>query len=151
MKMKKMLILALSAILAVTAVILAGCGGEVKYSDGTYTGRSSVYEGDEDGSGAGYGEITITISGGVITDSVFLTYEPDGTLKDEDYGKQDGEVANRDFYNKAQRAVLASTKYGETLSEKGDASEVDVISGATISYGEFKEAVADALSKARQN
>ncbi|MBQ8974158.1 MAG: FMN-binding protein, partial [Oscillospiraceae bacterium] len=93
----KIRITALLLICAMAAALMTGCGS-ASYADGTYEGTSSVYEGDEDGSGAGYGVVTLTISGGKITDCQYSTYEPDGTLKDEDYGKQDGEVANKDFY-----------------------------------------------------
>ena len=127
--------------------VLTGCKSR-SLADGVYEGKSSVYEGE--GGGAGYGVATVTISGGVITDCVYLTYEPDGTLKDEEYGKQSGEIANPDFYNKAQRAVMASTKYGEDLVKVQDAKAVDAITGATISYNEFKEAVADALRQAKK-
>ena len=134
-------------------VIFVGCG-QKSYADGVYTARSEIYEGlfDEDGDegGDGYGEVTLTISGGEITDCRFSTYMTDGTLKDENYGKQNGEIANQDYYNKAQRAVKASENYAEQLSAKGDLSEVDAISGATISYNEFQEAVEAALKQAEQ-
>ena len=146
MKMKNTGILLLAG--ALTAAALTGCGGSKSYKDGTYEGKSSVYEGEEDGSGAGYGVATVTISGGKITGCEFKTYEPDGTLKGPDYGKQDGEIANQDFYNKAQRAVQASTKYGEQLAEVGNLADVDAISGASISFKEFNEAVNDALDQA---
>ena len=46
---------------------LCACGGKqekkaVAYKDGTYTGQSEVYEGDEEGNGDGYGVATLTIS-----------------------------------------------------------------------------------------
>ena len=85
-----------------------------------------------------------------ITACEYNTYELDGTLKDENYGKKDGEVANQDFYNRAQRARLACPKYAEQLVSTGDLKKVDGISGATISYNEFKEAVTDALNQAKQ-
>ena len=147
MKKKNAGVLLLAGVLMTAA--LAGCGGgRDSYTDGTYEGKSSVYEGEEDGSGAGYGVATVTISGGKITGCEFKTYEPDGTLKGPDYGKQDGEIANQDFYNKAQRAVQASTKYGEQLAEVGNLADVDAISGASISFKEFNEAVNDALDQA---
>ena len=107
----KLRLLLISGIAAVC--IFAGCGGgKADYKDGTYEGKSSVFEGEEeDGSGAGYGVVSLTLEGGKITAAEFTTYEPDGTLKDSEYGKQDGEIANQDFYNKAQRAVQASSKY----------------------------------------
>ncbi len=149
MMKKRFIPVALGALMVLS---LAGCGGSkaVTYKDGTYEGKSSVYEGDEEGNGDGYGVVTLTLSGGKITDCEFLTYQTDGTLKDEEYGKQNGEVANVDFYNKAQRAVLASHGYGEKLAETGDITQVDAVSGATISYKEFKEAVDNALAEAAQ-
>ncbi len=155
MKRKKTAVFVVAGIIC--AAVLCGCGSgsgssrkEATYKDGTYEGKSSEYEGEEDGSGAGYGVVTLTISGGKISDAEFKTYELDGTLKDKEYGKQNGEVANQDFYNKAQRAVQASAKYGEQLASTGNADEVDAITGATISYNEFKEAVEDALNKAAE-
>ena len=149
MKTRRIVILALYLLMALA--LLTACGGSANYADGTYTGTSSVHEGDEDdGSGAGYGVATVTIKDNAVTACTFATYEPDGTLKDEDYGKQNGEIANRDFYNKAQRAVQASAKYGDMLVEAGTLKDVDAITGATISYSEFQEAVEDALSQAKQ-
>ena len=134
------------------ALLLCGCSAS--YADGTYTAQSSVYEGleDEDGDegGDGYGVVTITVKDNIITDCEFTTYMTDGTVKDEEYGKKDGEIANQDYYNKAQRAVKASQNYAEQLAAKGDLKEVDAISGATISYDEFKEAVRLALKQAKQ-
>ena len=137
------------AALGLCLSLLAGCGG-ASYRDGVYEGKSAVYEGEEDGSGAGYGVATLTIEGGKITACEFRTYEPDGSLKDENYGKQNGEVANRDFYNKAQRAVQASARYAQQLAAAGELKNVDAITGATISYNEFQEAVRDALNQAKQ-
>ena len=149
MKTRRIVILTIYAIMALA--LLTACGGSGSYADGTYTGRSSVHEGmEDDGSGAGYGVATLTIQGGAITACMFETFEPDGTLKDEDYGKQNGEVANRDFYNKAQRAVQASAQYDDKLVAAGSLKDVDAISGATVSFSEFQEAVEDALNQAKQ-
>ena len=144
---KKILSLCLLSMLSFSA--LAACG-QASYRDGTYEGTSEIYSGDESGSGAGYGVVSITISEGKISDCEYRTYELDGTLKDENYGKQNGEVANRDFYNKAQRAVQACEKYAQLLKEKGDIMGVDAISGATVSYQEFVEAVDQALEAAKE-
>lgn len=142
--------IALFLFLGLLAVALAACGGAVTYKDGTYTGQSAMYEGEDDGSGAGYGVVKLTITDNKITECEYNTYELDGTLKDENYGKKDGEVANQDFYNRAQRAVRAVPMYAQKLLETGDLSKVDGISGATISYNEFKEAVTDALNQAKK-
>ncbi|MBR6156838.1 MAG: FMN-binding protein [Lachnospiraceae bacterium] len=143
---KRVLAVVLSSI-----VLLAGCGDSVSYKDGTYVGKSSVFE-SEDGSddGNGYGEVTITISGGQITDCVYKTYEVDGTEKGEDYGKEDGRIANKDYYNKAQKANAACAEYAKMLVQNGQLKGIDAISGATINYNEFCEAVNDALGKAQQ-
>jgi major membrane immunogen (membrane-anchored lipoprotein) len=134
--------------LSFSVCMLTGCGSK-SYADGTYTGQSSVYESDEDGgNGNGYGAVTITVKDNAITECKYETYEPDGTLKDSDYGMQNGEIANRDYYNKAQKAIASCEKYAEKLVETNDVSKVDAISGATINYDNFREAVKDALSKA---
>ena len=145
--MKRMLIAA-AAVMALSA--LASCGSApVSYNDGTYEARSAEYindDGSEDGNG--YGIVKITISGGAISDCTFTTYELDGTEKGEDYGKKQGSIANKDFYNKAQKAVGACEKYAEELVLSGDPKSVDAISGATINYGQFVEAAENALAQA---
>ena len=137
-----------------TSLLAAACSsGSKSYRDGTYTAKSSIYEAlsdeDEDEGGDGYGKVTITLKDNKIVECSFTTYMTDGTVKDEDYGKQDGEIANQDYYNKAQRAVRASENYAVQLAAKGSLDEVDAISGATISYNEFREAVQEALKQAK--
>ena len=131
---------------------LAACGGSsssktsvnASYNDGTYEGRSSDFEADESGNGAGYGQVTIEIKDNKIVSCEFELHELDGTLKDETYGA-DLVKENR---LKAQKAVQSAPKYASQLVEAGNIDGVDAISGATISYNEFTEAVNDALSKA---
>ncbi len=148
--MKKMFAAALAAVLA--AGLLTGCGGKkVSYKDGTYEAQSSVFEND-DGTddGNGYGVVTVTIKDGKISDCTFITYEKDGTLKDEEYGKEDGRIANKDYYNKAQKANAACAEYASMLVQNGQLDGIDSISGATINYKEFKEAVELALKQAEE-
>lgn len=151
--MKKRCFLSFGCI-ALASLLLCACGSGAKYADGSYTAQSEVYEGleDEDSleGGDGYGVVTITIKDNAITGCAFTTYMTDGTVKDEDYGKRNGEIANQDYYNKAQRAVRASQNYAEQLAAKGSLDAVDAISGATISYQEFNEAVKAALKQARE-
>ena len=130
---------------------LNGMGSIRKRKDGTYEGQSQVYENEEEDSeeGNGYGVVSITIKDNAVTDCEFKTYEPDGTLKGEDYGKKSGGVANRDYYNKAQKAVAACDEYASMLVQNGTLDGIDAISGATINYNEFKEAVTEALGKAK--
>jgi len=141
----------IAAVLAAVTV-LTGCGGgAASYKDGTYEGKSSVFE-NEDGSedGNGYGVVTLTIADGKISDCVYKTYEIDGTEKGEDYGKEDGRIANKDYYNKAQKANAACDEYAKMLVQNGQLKGIDSISGATINYNEFVEAVNDALKQAAQ-
>ena len=137
-------------ILGMILICLAGCGGSASYKDGTYTGQSAMYEGEDDGSGAGYGVVSLTLKDNKITACEYNTYELDGTLKGEDYGKKEGSVANKDFYNKAQKAVAACDKYAENLVLSGNVNDVDAISGATINYQQFVEAADAALAQAEQ-
>ena len=137
---------------AFCAVMLAGCGSGAKsavYRDGTYTASSSVYtndDGTEDGNG--YGTVSLTIKDGKIAQCSFRTYEVDGTLKDQEYGKQNGEIANRDYYSKAQKAVASCDEYARLLVANEGLDGLDAISGATVNYNEFKEAVSLALDEA---
>ncbi len=147
--MKKILAVICAALMI--AAVCAGCGSvSCTYKDGTYTGKSGVYSGDEEGNGNGYGEVTITIKNNEITSCDFKTYEENGTLKDDDYGKIDGEIKNRDYYNKAQKAIKGSEAYANAIIGKINPEEVDSISGATFSYDQFTDAVFDALDKAAE-
>lgn len=144
---KKMMVLALCGI----CVLCSGCGSKkANYKDGTYTGQSSVFTND-DGTddGNGYGVVELTIKDNQIVDCTYQTYEEDGTLKDEEYGKANGEIANRDFYNKAQKAVAACSEYASLIAQSGSLEGVDAISGATINYNLFQEAVEAALEQAK--
>ncbi len=145
--MKKLLLILLTAALSAT---VTACGS-ASYKDGTYTAKSAEYineDGDE--AGNGYGEVKLTIKDGDITECEFKTYELDGTLKDENYGKENGEVKNKDFYNKAQKARAACDNYAQQLVAKDSLDDVDAITGATVNYNEFKEAVTAALKQAEE-
>ena len=149
--MKKFTAISLAVVL--TAGMLSGCSGgkKVSYKDGTYEAQSSVFEND-DGTddGNGYGVVSLTITDGKISECSFLTYENDGTRKDEEYGKEDGRIANKDYYNKAQKANAACAEYASMLVQNGQLDGIDSISGATINYREFKEAVEAALKEAEE-
>ena len=138
------------ALLAAMTMLLTACGEDKKaavtYQDGHYEGRSSDFAEDESGNGSGYGAVSIDIASGKITACEFTMYELDGTVKDETYGSD----LSKENRLKAQKAVQSAPKYAASLVEKGSLDDVDAISGATISYNEFKEAVNDALTKAAQ-
>ena len=142
--------IALFCVLALALLALSGCGGAAAYADGTYEGKSEMYEDNEGGDGDGYGVVSLTIAGGVITDCAFSTFQLNGDPKDAEYGKEGGIIANQDYYNKAQRAVQACDQYAQDLVEAGELKGVDAISGATVNYNQFQDAVKDALSQAEE-
>ncbi|MBR1731005.1 MAG: FMN-binding protein [Ruminococcus sp.] len=144
--MKRLIALLMCTMLVVS--LFASCGGETVYKDGIYTARSENYEGDDAGNGEGYGEVKITIKDGKISDCEFKTYTLEGELKDEDYGKLDS--GNKDAYNMAQKAIAACEEYSKRLVENNGYDDIDVISGATINYNQFLDAVSVALSKAKE-
>ena len=141
----------IAAVLCSTMVVAAGCGGRPNYKDGTYTSKSENYtDGGDTEAGNGYGVVTVTIKDNAITDCSFQTFELDGTLKGEEYGKEGGQIANRDYYNKAQKAVAACDQYAAQLVERNDVRDIDAISGATINYNEFVDAAKAALQQAEE-
>lgn len=144
--MKRLIALIMCSLLVIC--LFASCGGTAAYKDGTYTARSENYEGDDAGNGEGYGEVTITIKDGKITDCEFKTYTLEGELKDEDYGKLDS--GNKDAYNMAQKAIAACEEYSKRLVEDNGYDDIDAISGATINYNQFLDCVSVALNKAKE-
>jgi major membrane immunogen (membrane-anchored lipoprotein) len=130
-----------AAVLLVPAALVTGCGKQ-NYADGTYTGKSGP---DDDGA---LGEVTLTIAGGKISACVFVTRQKDGSVKDQHYGKINGEISNQSYYEKAQLAVEAMKKYAADLGRTGSLDGVEAVSGATISYNQFTEAVEEALEQA---
>jgi major membrane immunogen (membrane-anchored lipoprotein) len=130
------------AALFLLLILLVGCG-QKSYKDGTYTGKSGA-----DDLGA-YGEVTIEILKDQIISCSYVTWQSDGSIKDEEYGKINGEISNKDFYEKAQLAVDAMKKYAAQLPSVQSPNKVDAVTGATNSYDQFQEAVAEALSSAK--
>ncbi|MDR2617475.1 MAG: FMN-binding protein [Treponema sp.] len=124
------------------ALFLSACTRGLK--DGVYEGKSGV-----DDTGA-WGEITVTVRDGKAAACVFITRQKDGTVKDEDYGKINGEISNQVYYDKAQLAVWAMEAYAMQYAEHGDLDRVEAVSGATIAYNQFLEAASEALEKAKK-
>jgi major membrane immunogen (membrane-anchored lipoprotein) len=122
-------------------VLFVSCAAPA-YKDGAYTGRSGA-----DDTGA-YGEVTLTIAGGKVTDCRFSTWQKGGTIKDADYGKVNGEISNQAYYDKAQLAVRAMQQYAAQYLETRDLNALDAVSGATIAYNQFIEAAEIALEQA---
>lgn len=139
MSVLKSIFCAAAAALLLTG--LTGCG-ETKLNDGTYEALSSR---DEDGA---YAKVTLTIQNGEIADCDYVTFQKSGEIKDENYGKEAALLGNSGFYEKAQRAVAAMKIYRQQLLERKSLDQVDHISGATIAYEQFNEAVSRALEAA---
>ncbi|MDO5727378.1 MAG: FMN-binding protein [Bowdeniella nasicola] len=113
-------------------------------NDGEYVGKSNPDEQDA------IGIVTITVTDGKITSTSYETVTKDGEEKGVDYGKtSQGEVGNREFYQRAQAAVASYDEYAAQLTEKQDPTEVDVISGATVAHSQFLQAAVRAVLQAQ--
>ncbi len=126
----------ISMALAFTFILSLTACGAPSYKDGTYQGQ---YESNNKTT-----KVEITLKEGAITACQAEFLDEEGNQKDENYGKDSGE-AN---YEKAQIAVKGMVQYPEKLLEAGSLEGLEAVSGATVSYKEFKLAVEDALSKA---
>ena len=148
MRGKSVVAIALCACGLAACLMVAGCGstgsgqstGPLK--DGSYTGRSSVLDANVDGDG--YVVVSIKVADGKIADASFEAFEPDGTLKDKDYGK-DGA-----YYAVAQKALSAGDDYLESFLQTGDPNAIDTVSGATYLHDLFVEAAQSALDQAAE-
>lgn len=113
-----------------------------KAKNGTFTGKS-VTNGEGD-----YSAISITVADHKIIAATFEGFMKNGKLKDEEYGKTNGKIENKVYYNKAQLALKANKTYAEALLQQQELNKVDGISGATISYKQFFDAAQRALEEA---
>ena len=159
--MKKTTLRIFTITLALAAFCFAGCSKNegtaqqvgqsaqetqtaVRYKDGVYKAVSGIKD-----DWGGNAEVTITVKDGKIVDCEFLSYDKDGTLKGEDYGKTDGVIKNVGLYKIAQNAIKNAAKYGPKLVETQRLEEVDAIAGATVSYELFENVVGIALKEAK--
>ncbi len=131
----KKIVLALFTLVVV--ISFASCG-EPSYKDGSYEGESIS------SSNKHITKVNITLKDGVITECSAEFLDQNEKAKDEHYGEDMGE-AN---FVKAQTAVKGMVQYPDKMVEAGKLEMLEAVSGATISYKEFKNAVTDALSKA---
>ncbi len=122
-------------ILALSIVVVA-CGA-TKYNDGEYTGE---FLGDANAKTV----VHIVIKDQQITECSMECFDKNGDLKDEHYGESSGETN----FQKAQRAVEGMKQYPEMLVQTQSIEDMDAVSGATVSFKEFSEAVNMALKQA---
>ena len=140
---------------AVLTLVVSGCGDDKPpqqskteshavdlstANDGIYTVESSRDE------KLGISQITLTIENHKIVGAEFVGYDLFGNAKGEDYGSLTGKDSAD--YKKAQIAVKANSEYAKQLVETQSLDKVDAISGATISYNQFVEAVNKAVDGA---
>lgn len=132
------------ALIAAAALLFLSACSNPEYRDGSFDGKSSP---DEDG---GVAHVTVTLKDSRIVACDFQTYEADGRLKDENYASFARDSGNFGYYQRAQHAVEAMKAYQEQITALGTLKGIDKISGATISYNQFTEAVLNALAKAEK-
>lgn len=132
---------------ALGVLLFSGCSRPTTIAglrDGTFTGASQP---DDQGA---VGHLSFVVKDGAIVEASFVVKDADGTPHDQEYGlsKASGQPVDDAFYQRAQAAVAAEQQYVAQFAEVGDADQVDVIAGASLSHRQFVEAVEDALSRA---
>lgn len=126
-------------ILLVCTLGLTSCAAK-KAKDGNYTGEYIHPEKNYKVT-----SVNFTVTDGKISAFSFEEYNEDGTVKDENYGKDKADA----LYQLAQISQREAAKYPEMVVETGDIEKVDAIAGATETLQRLKEAVKDAYKKAK--
>lgn len=160
--MKKITLRIFTVVLGLAAFCVVGCSKKeaaaakpqkqaavkaepaLHYKDGTFHAFTDIKD-----DWGGNAEITITITDGKITACEFLSYDKDGKLKDEDYGKTDGVIKNAGLYKIAQAALAGAAQYGQKLIQTQQLDMVDAVAGATVSHELFQNAADIALRQAK--
>lgn len=143
------------AVAGALTLTLMACGGQTNetaattdaatYKDGTYTATTDVFTG-ADGRDFGYGVATVTITDGKISACTFETYTPEGELIDENTYSY---LTDENLLKMAAEANKANGLYAQDLVDKGDLSQVDIISGATETHEIFDAGITMALEQAK--
>ncbi|MGN0902810.1 MAG: hypothetical protein ACI4M9_05945 [Succinivibrio sp.] len=129
------------SVLLTAVILLTGCTPP-DYLDGDYQAQSSR---DEDGN---YGVVKLSIKDNRFISCSYESFNSDGTLKDENYGKKHHGKVNKGYYRNAQFAISTVDVYARKLLEVQDIDDVDNISGATIIHDQFEECVEKILDEA---
>ncbi|MBO6070015.1 MAG: FMN-binding protein [Succinivibrionaceae bacterium] len=139
--------LSASLVLLAAAFSVQGCEREYDskhFIPGVYETESSR------DSTIGYSTARVTIKNRRITAIEYHSYTPDGKLKDAEYGKKDGVITDQERYRKAQHALAAAGHYVKQMLEVQNLAMVDGVTGASVTYDQFKEAVGKALEQAER-
>jgi uncharacterized protein with FMN-binding domain len=131
--MKKILTIALFFGLMLT---LSACGKDAEYYDGTFTGRSDVWQ-------FGHEQADVRFEDNEIVEITLKRIWTDGT--EVDYSLFDGTNPDGKPNLKQYRLDLA-----EDMMTSDDPTDVDAISGATVSSDGWIEAVERAMEKAKK-
>ena len=109
-----------------------------KAKDGTWIAESEPHK--------SYGKsyVEITIRDHKIVNVKHIGIDKEGNVKDNSYGAEKEPSSKK----KAETAYKALQYYAEQLQEKESIEKVDAITGATLSYEQFKEASQKAIDKA---
>ena len=135
--------------------VLGGCGSsgnngeDTVLKPGVYTGQSSTAP-EEDG--GGYAIVKLTVGDDNKIESLtFDTFEKNGKKKFAENGAPaDPKSEDPEYLKMMKDAWEACETYRTQFLETGDTEKIDAISGATLSYDQFKEAVDIALQKASE-
>lgn len=123
--------------------LLTGCSSSLPASecpDGTYRGESAPSSDGE------YATIEFTVEGNQVVSATFTVIDQDGNPHDSEYGRISGGSGDDQYYQRAQHAVSAEDEYAQQFVEVGDADQVDLIAGASISHDLFLDAVENAVA-----
>lgn len=131
-------------IISVLSLTLLSCGknfSKMSFNDGIFEGEHINEEGHKD-----VMKVKIELKDNKIISCEMQALDEKGNLKDENYAKDAGEKN----YELAQKSVEAMKVYPERLLEVQDPEKIDAEAGATVSNKQFKEAVWNALEKAKK-
>ncbi len=123
----------------ITTLILTMSCTSKELKDGTFVGEVK-------GEGSSKTVVELVIKDKKIVACVLESYDKEGKIKGRDYGSDSGE-AN---YALAQKAVQGMQKYPEMLIKTQNVDDIEAVSGATISYKQFKEAAKEAIKHAKK-
>ncbi len=134
--MKKLFIFGALVIILLCAGAYFVMNTKITYKDGVYNASVTDSFGDLN--------LTLELKDGKIIKCDLIAHDKEGHVKDENYAKNSGEKN----YELGQIAVNAIKKYPGMLIESQNIEELDAISGATVSFKQFKDMVNEVLKQA---